>query len=222
MTLFRSPRKIEGRYILFVTFEGIDGSGKSTQTELLAACLEQAGFACLRSFQPGASSLGSAIRSLILNSPQAPCALSEALLFMADRAQHIQECLRPALDEGKIVLCDRYTDSSLAYQGYGSGQDIDTIRQLNDIATGGLRPHLTLLFDLPPQAALARIAPANRMSDRFEREGFAYHERVRAGYLELAKAAPERFVIIDAMRAKEEIFADVKSVCLGRLEGVHG
>lgn len=227
-TLFRRPKGIElfGLYlrgkILFITFEGIDGSGKSTQIELLAACLEQAGFPYLRSFQPGGSSLGSAIRNLILNSHKAPCALSEALLFMADRAQHVYENIRPALDEGKIVLCDRYTDSSLAYQGCGSGQDMDTIRQLNDIATAGLRPHLTLLFDLSPQAALARISSANRMDDRFEREDLAYHERVRAGYLTLAKAEPERFVIIDAMRPREEVFADVRSVSLRRLEGLHG
>jgi len=141
---------------------------------------------------------------------------------MADRAQHVYENIRPALNEGQIVLCDRYTDSSLAYQGYGSGQDIGVIRQLNDIATAGLRPHLTLLFDLSPQAALARISPANRMDDRFEREDIAYHERVRAGYLAIARAEPERFVIIDAMRPREEVFADVRSVSLKRLEGLHG
>jgi dTMP kinase len=141
---------------------------------------------------------------------------------MADRAQHVYENIRPALDEGKIVLCDRYTDSSLAYQGYGSGQDIAVIQQLNGIATAGLRPSLTLLFDLPPQAALARISPASRMDDRFEREDLAYHERVRAGYLAIAGAAPDRFVIIDAMRPREEVFADVRSVSLKRLEGLHG
>ena len=203
---------------MFITFEGIDGCGKTTQAKLLAAGLGQTGRPCLQTYQPGASSLGVSIRSLILHAEVAPAALTEAMLFMADRGQHVHECLRPALLEGKIVLCDRYTDSTLAYQGYGSGQNIETLRLLNTIATGGLIPDLTLLFDISPQEAAGRRSKSVRQNDRFEREDFSFHERVRTGYRTLAQAEPARFVIIDAARAREEIFAEVSRVTFARLE----
>jgi len=201
---------------VFITFEGIDGCGKSTQAKLLAAGLGQAGIPCLETHQPGGSSLGGAIRSLLLDARKAPSALTEALLFMADRGQHVHECLRPALLEGRVVLCDRYTDSTLAYQGYGSGQDIGILRTLNTIATGALIPDLTFLFDISPKEAAARRS--NRQDDRFEREDFAFHDRVRAGYLSLARAEPERFVIIDAARTREDVSADVRRACSERME----
>jgi dTMP kinase len=203
---------------LFITFEGIDGCGKTTQAEFLAAELRRNGYPCLQTYQPGASSLGPPIRSLILNANTAPCALTEAMLFMADRGQHVHECLRPALLKGTIVLCDRYIDSTLAYQGYGSGQDIETLRQLNTIATAGLVPDLTFLFDIPPEKAAARRSAAGLQNDRFEREGFPFHGRVRAGYLALAQAEPARFVIIDAARAREEIFTEIRHITFARLE----
>ena len=140
---------------------------------------------------------------------------------MADRGQHVYECIRPALNEGKVVLCDRYIDSTLAYQGYGSGQDIEVLRQLNTIATAALMPDLTLLFDLPPAEAGMRRFGAGLQNDRFEREDLSFHERVRAGYLALAQAEPARFVIIDAARAREAVFDDVRRIAFARLGAAH-
>jgi dTMP kinase len=138
------------------------------------------------------------------------------LLYAADRAQHVEQLVRPALAQGSIVLCDRYTDSTLAYQGYGRGLDLALIAQLNTIATGGLRPDLTLLLDLPPAEGLARVR-ASRRVDRLEVEALAFHERLRAGYMELAAAEPRRFVVVDAAQPAERVQRALREALVDRL-----
>jgi dTMP kinase len=186
---------------VLITLEGGEGSGKTTQAKGLAGALKERGHAVCLTREPGGTELGQAVLRL-LESDQAPTPLAELLLFMADRAQHMREVIEPALLAGKIVVCDRFTDSTVAYQGYGRGLDITLIRRLNDEATGGLRPEVTLLLDLPPGIGLAR---EGAQLDVTGRESLEFHERVRDGFLAIAKGEPERFVVIDATRAPEEV-----------------
>ncbi len=206
--------------IRFITFEGGDGTGKSTQLQALESYLSKRGKTCLATREPGGTSLGKFIRRLLLEVGKQPITSpTELFLYLADRAQHIQEIIAPALAQGKIVLCDRHTDSTLAYQGYGRGIDIDLLRRLNDMASGGIKPDLTLLFDCPVEIALSRIAQRHfqaasdeQPEDRFEREELEFHQRVRAGFLELARAEPKRFHVIDASRAVAEVTHEIKSI----------
>ena len=206
--------------IRFITFEGGDGTGKSTQLQALESYLSKRGKTCLATREPGGTSLGKFIRRLLLEVGKQPITSpTELFLYLADRAQHIQEIIAPALAQGKIVLCDRHTDSTLAYQGYGRGIDIDLLRRLNDMASGGIKPDLTLLFDCPVESALSRIAQRHfqaasdeQPEDRFEREELEFHQRVRAGFLELARAEPKRFRVIDASRAVAEVTHEIKSI----------
>jgi len=186
---------------LFITLEGGEGSGKSTQAQALAAALEKRGYSVYLTHEPGGTELGRAIQSM-LEADQAPTPIAELLLFVADRAQHVHEVIAPALAGGKIVVCDRFSDSTLAYQGFGRGLDIGLIRRLNDEATGGLKPDVTLLLDLRPEAGLAR---EGAQLDVTGRESLEFHERVREGFLALAREEPERFVVIDATLEPEEI-----------------
>lgn len=195
-----------------VTFEGGEGSGKTTQIKLAADWLKECGIPVLSTAEPGGTPLGRKIRGILLN--RGSCAIgteAELLLFAAARAQHVQEAILPALQAGQWVLCDRFTDATLAYQGFGRGFDAAFIRTLNAFSTGSLKPALTLLFDLPVEAGLARAKKrtARRGSeaaeDRFEQENPTFHERIRNGYLTLAAAEPDRFRIIDGAADVREI-----------------
>lgn len=182
---------------LFVTFEGIDGSGKSTQMELCAKALEAAGHSVVLTRNPGGTEFGLELRQILLHSTKTVYPLSELLLFIADRAQHMDEVVFPALQAGNIILCDRHMDSTLAYQGYGRGLDLNTIRELNHIAIQGRLPDLTLLFDGDP-AILAKRVNHRGQADRMEQEKAEFHHRVREGFLALAAEAPKRITVLDA------------------------
>jgi dTMP kinase len=205
--------------IRFITFEGGDGSGKTTQLKALESYLAARGKSCLSTREPGGTSLGEHIRQVLLEVGQQPItSATELFLYLADRAQHIHEVIIPALDQGKIVLCDRHTDSTLAYQGYGRGIDLGLLRSLNDIASQGIKPDLTLLFDCPVEIGLSRTAQrqstaaSGRSEDRFEREKIEFHERIRVGFLELARAEPDRFRIINAAGSAEEVTQEIKNI----------
>ncbi|MDV3222409.1 dTMP kinase [Intrasporangium sp.] len=192
---------------LFVCFEGGDGAGKSTQVRLLAEALERAGRDVLVTRQPGGTPLGARIRELVLHgdhvSPRA-----EALLFAADKAHHVDELIRPALAGGRVVVIDRYTDSSIAYQGAGRDLGADEIRQLQHWAVGGLFPDLTVLLDVAPEVGRARRGDVH---DRLESEADAFHAAVRQGFLDLAAREPDRYVVVDAALPPEEIHDRVMS-----------
>jgi dTMP kinase len=184
----------------FITVDGPDGGGKTTQAERLAAYLRDRGVPVHLTREPGGTWLGERIRDLLLErtgstAPTDP--LADAMLFDAARRQLVQEVIRPSMDAGETVICARFTDSTLAYQGYGAGLDIDVLRRLNDLTTGGLRPDLTIILDVPVEAGLARKAPGD--VTRFEAEfDLAFHHRVRQGFLTLAAAEPDRIAVIDA------------------------
>ncbi len=206
--------------IRFITFEGGDGTGKTTQLKALGSHLQGKGRSCVSTREPGGTSLGKLIRQVLLEVGKQPIASpTELFLYLADRAQHVQEVILPAIDGGKIVLCDRYTDSTLAYQGYGRGIDLDLLRQLNEFANRGVKPDLTLLLDCPVELGLSRTAQrqsnagsARSREDRFEREKVEFHEKVRAGFLAMARAEPERFRIIDASGSVEQVSREIQNV----------
>lgn len=186
----------------FITLEGGDGSGKTTQVRMLSDRLRAGLFPHIMTREPGGTSSGAAMRALLLE-PRTPALAPEAelLLYAADRAQHVREVVEPALDAGFAVICDRYVDATVAYQGYGRGLDLGIIADLNRIATGGRMPHLTIVFDLDVDAAaerLARRAGTGEALTRFDLERREFRERVRAGYLRIAEAEPERVRVVDA------------------------
>jgi len=197
---------------LFITLEGGDGVGKTTQQALLAERLRQEGYACLCAREPGGTALGKALRDLLLYGDPLN-RTTELLLCAADRAEHVSKVIAPALAAGQVVVCDRFTDSTLAYQGYGRGLDFGKIRQLNHLATGGLQPHLTLWLDLPPEVGLAR----KRIPDRLEQERLEFHRRVYQGFQVLAASEPQRIVRIDAEGSPAEVAARIWSVVESRL-----
>jgi len=206
--------------IRLVTFEGGDGTGKSTQIHALESYLGKAGRSCMVTREPGGTALGTAIRKVLLEVGEHAIASStELFLYLADRSQHVHEIILPAIGAGKIVLCDRFTDSTLAYQGYGRGLDLARLRQLNDMASGETRPDLTFLLDCPVEFGLARtalrraqFATGAGQEDRFEREEIDFHQKVRAGFLELARAEPKRFRVIDASQPIEEVSAAIRRI----------
>jgi dTMP kinase len=184
---------------MFVTIEGIEGSGKSTLLSGLAARLAALGRKVFMTRQPGGTAVGVEIRKIVLAAPGTVLAASaEALLMAADRAQHVAESIAPQLAAGAVVLCDRYTDSTIAYQGYGRGLDLTVLATLNEIATGGLHPNLTFLIDIPVDVSRRRVAERKGVLDRMEAEDAAFHERVRDGFLKIAALAP-RFHVLDGM-----------------------
>lgn len=196
---------------LFISFEGIDGVGKSTQADLLEEFLSQNGRDVVRTLEPGGTELGQEIRHLLLHRKGDVAPRAEALLYAADRAHHVATKIRPALAEGKVVLIDRYLDSSVAYQGAGRDLDRKEIRDLSLWATGGLLPQLTVLLDLDPEQARARRDQTGNEPDRLEREKLDFFTAVREGYLELAAAEPERFLVVDASASKDEIQAQIRA-----------
>lgn len=185
----------------FITLEGPEGSGKSTQSKLLANVLIGKGFEVVVTAEPGGDPVAQEIRTILLHSKDAIVPEAELLLYLASRAQHVQHIVRPALESGAIVISDRYADSSFAYQGYARGIDLDALRRLNDFATGGLVPDLTLLLDIPVEFGLERQQDKNR----FEAESVEFHQKVRNGFHELAKMEPERWVIIDAQGTVDSV-----------------
>ncbi len=187
---------------LLVSLEGIDGCGKSTQIELLQNKLNQSGIAFVSVREPGGTAVGEGIRQVLLQSSYSLTSEAELLLYMAARAELSRQIIIPSLMEGKVVFCDRFTDSTLAYQGYGAGLDLQWIRQLNHKATGGRLPDLTFLLDLSVQEAAAR---RGGNPDRMEKKNFHYHRRVQRGYLEIARQEPERVVVVDAKASKEKL-----------------
>lgn len=193
---------------LFITFEGIDGSGKSTQLALCAEALQTDGHGVVVTRNPGGTPFGLELREILLHSKQTVFPVSELLLFIADRAQHMDEVVFPALAAGKIVLCDRHIDSTLAYQGYGRGISIETIRELNQIAIQGKKPDLTLLFDAEPDV-LARRVTQRGQADRLEGEKAEFHRKVREGFLDLAGQEPERIRVLNALESQESLHRQV-------------
>lgn len=191
---------------LFITFEGADGCGKTTQLMLLAKYLKAQGREVVVTREPGARGLGEKIREILLNYDGEVSSRAEAFMFLADRAQHIDVIVNPAIKSGKIVLCDRHTDSSVAYQGYGRRLDIDEIKRLNFIATNGKKPDMTLIFDIDVETSMARVGDTK---DRMESAGIEFFNRVRNGYLEIAKQEPNRVKVLDASMSIEEIHKNV-------------
>lgn len=191
---------------LFITFEGADGCGKTTQLMLLTKYLKAQGREVVVTREPGARGLGEKIREILLNYDGEVSSRAEAFMFLADRAQHIDVIVNPAIKSGKIVLCDRHTDSSVAYQGYGRRLDIDEIKRLNSIATNGKKPDMTLIFDIDVETSMARVGDTK---DRMESAGIEFFNRVRNGYLEIAKQEPNRVKVLDASKSIEEIHKNV-------------
>jgi dTMP kinase len=195
---------------VLITFEGVEGSGKSTQMRRLERWLRREGYRPEITREPDGTALGAAVRRLFERPRAKPQPLAEMFLFMAARQQHVLQKIRPWLRAGRVVLCDRYTDATVAYQGYGRGVDPQLIREMNMHATGGVFPDLTLLFDLDPALGFRRIGA--RRLDHFEREKLAFHRRVRRGYLEIMRAEPKRMRRIDASGAPAAVERQVRAI----------
>ena len=195
---------------MFITFEGPEGSGKTTQLQRVAEALRAAGVDCIVTKEPGGTPLADQIRAILLHSQNSMDRLTELLLYAASRRQHVVEVIRPALERGAVVLCDRFTDATLAYQGFGRLLDLDRLRGLNAWVTDSLIPNLTLLFDIEEEEGLRRArsrnAVATRDEGRFEAEDVRFHRRVREGYLALATAEPRRFAIIDGSGSIDAVY----------------
>lgn len=204
----------------FITFEGVEGSGKTTQARRLGADLVARGLTVCLTGEPDGTPLGLAVRALLEADGVGRTPLAETFLFLAARQQHVAQVLRPALERGELVISDRYLDATTAYQGYGRGVDVQAINELNLVATGGVLPDLTLVLDLPAAAGIARIA--GRTHDSFERLGPAFHERVRQGYRELAQVEQKRIVVISADRVVADVARDISRIVEERLGGFLG
>ena len=204
---------------MFLTLEGIEGSGKTTQIDNICRFLENKGHNCVITREPGGTKIGRKIRSILLdpeNKGMEP--MAELLLYFSDRVEHVKKLIKPALAEGKTVICDRYFDATLVYQGYARGLDIKLITRLHELVLEGLKPDITLLLDLSPETGLSRaweqIGNGSRSGDetRFEKEALSFHKKIRAGYLELARLEPQRFRVIDASQEKNKVQMDIEKV----------
>ncbi len=211
-----------------ITFEGIEGSGKTTQIKLVGDYLARQRIPCVVTREPAGTDIGGKIGNILFNREHFQmCPEAELFLFCAARAQHVREVIRPALEEGKVVLCDRFSDATFAYQGAGRGLDGQIIRQVNDYASQLLKPDLTLLFDLPVEIGLIRATKRNDSArqpsavDRFEKENMDFHRRIREGYLALMKQEPKRFRFIDAGRDVDTIQKEVRRHILAFLKAEH-
>ena len=203
---------------MFITLEGPEGSGKTSQIPALSAFISTRGYDVLVTREPGGTDVGDQIREVLMNLKNVSIVpRTEILLFQAARAQHVEEVIRPALAAGKVVICDRFGDSTLAYQGYGHDTDLEKLQYLVNYATGGLRPDLTLLLDIPVKDGLKRKVDNDSEWNRLDAYAEAFHRRVRQGYLTLAAAEPERWAIIDATRDKEQVQKLMQQAVLDRL-----
>ncbi|MBD3390458.1 MAG: dTMP kinase [Chitinivibrionales bacterium] len=201
---------------LFITFEGIDGCGKSTQLRAACSHVEGKGFACVTTREPGGTPIGENIRELLLSREYGEmCNAGELLLYLAARAQHVAEKIRPAIASGAVVLCDRFQEATFAYQGYGRGYDVATLERLNEFATAGLAPDHTFVFDVSVPTGQKRLRQAGKEPDRLEGGAREFHERTREGYRALARAHPERMSLLDAERPAEKVAGDVAAVLDG-------
>ena len=209
---------------MFIAFEGPEGSGKTTQLQRLAESLRARGREVVTTKEPGGTPLADRIRAILLHPESSMDSLTELLLYAASRRQNVVEVIRPALNRGAIVLCDRFTDATLAYQGFGRRLDLDRLRTINAWVTDSLNPDVTLLFDIDErvglQRARSRNASVQNEEGRLEAENVAFHRRVREGYLALAVAEPERFVTIDAAGTIEEVWERVTAALRGRMPEV--
>jgi len=203
---------------MFITFEGPEGSGKTGQIALLTEYLREQGYSVLATREPGGTPIGDQIREILSNVDNtAMKPRTEILLFQASRAQLVEQLILPSLSEGKIVLCDRYADSTIAYQGYGHRVDLEQLRQIVRFATGGLTPDLTLLLDVDVEVGLKRRASAGDWN-RLDAYAVAFHKRVREGYHQLAKQEPERWVIVDAGQPFDDVQSDIRKIVLDYLK----
>ncbi len=203
---------------MFITVEGIEGSGKSTLIQNLQKHYQELGTEIIVTREPGGSKLGQELRKIILNQNTKICSNAELYLFLADRAQHVNDIIKPYLDQGRIIICDRYIDSTYAYQGYGRGLDLNTLKMLNMHATNNLLPNLTFLLDLNPEIGLFRAKSRNILENltesegRFEAEQLHFHNKIRQGFLELASFEPQRIKILDASLSPTDILENAKQI----------
>jgi len=209
---------------MFVTLEGIEGCGKSTQSRMIREYLESRGMKVTPTLEPGGSTLGTTLRQILLDPKNDDITgLTELFLYLADRSQHVSSLIRPALDRGEVVLCDRFADSTVVYQGYGRGLDPRLLHQLNEVAVDATWPDLTLLLDLDPEIGLKRALTRNLQENkhategRFEAESLAFHSRIREGYLTWAALNRERFVVVDAAGSVENTFEAIREAIDSRL-----
>lgn len=200
----------------FITFEGADGCGKTTQINLLDEYCQEYNIPTLLTREPGSRGLGVKLREILLNYEGDVSPTCESFLFLADRAQHVDCIIKPAIEDGKIVLCDRHIDSTVAYQGYGRGLNLEQIHYLNNLATGGMKPDLTFVFDLDVDIAMKRIGSSQ---DRMETSGIDFFNRVRNGYLELAKQEPERIKVIDSSQSIERVHKKLVEIIKNEYSG---
>ena len=206
---------------MLITFEGIEGSGKTTQAELLHTYLKKKGYDVIKTREPGGTGLGEALRDVLLRKELRVFPLAELLVFMAVRAQHMEEVISPALAEGKIVLCDRFVDATYAYQGYGRSIDLGIIETFNRLVTKGVRPNLTILLDCDVDLAFKRKRAENQQMDRFERESSSFHQKIREAYLKLSEEDSKRFFVIDPNLDVEGAHRTIREKVEGLLES-HG
>ncbi|HUL21388.1 MAG TPA: dTMP kinase [Thermodesulfobacteriota bacterium] len=203
---------------LFITFEGVEGSGKTTQIQHLKKYLTQKGIRCKVTREPGGCSIGEKIRKILLNPDHREMVpMTELLLYEAARAQHVMETIKPFVEKEGVVLCDRFSDATLAYQGFGRGIDLKWIQRLNHIASQGIRPNVTFLLDCPSDVGLKRAIQRNRTlkqerEERFEREEIQFHRRVRKGYLAIARKEPRRVKVIDTRQGEEKVFEKIQKI----------
>ncbi len=203
---------------MFITFEGVEGGGKTSQIALLAEFLQEQGFSVITTRQPGGTAIGQQIRNCLHDvANTAMTSKAEILLYAADRAQHVGEIIQPALAEGKIVICDRYTDSTMAYQGYGRGLDRDTLAWINQFATGGLQPTLTFLLDVDIETGLQRRRMGDLEMNRMDQQTIDFYTRVKEGFSQLVQAEPERWLVIDANRPLRVVQEALQKSLLPRL-----
>jgi dTMP kinase len=210
---------------LFITFEGVEGSGKTTQIQRLKKYLTQKGIPCKVTREPGGCSIGERIRKILLNPDHREMIpATELLLYEAARAQHVIEVIKPFIEKEGVVLCDRFIDATLAYQGYGRGLDLKWIQRLNRLSSQGIRPDVTFLLDCPSDVGLKRAIQRNRTlkqekEERFEREEIQFHQRVRKGYLAIARKEPRRVKVIDTREGEEKVFEKIQKIVDNLISG---
>jgi dTMP kinase len=200
-----------------ITFEGGEGCGKSTHSKELKKYLEMMGLDVVLTMEPGSTALGRKIRSLLLSPSTSLDTYTELMLFAADRIEHVEQVILPALKKGKVVVCDRFTDSTLAYQIAGRGLPEDVVRYVNFISSKGIVPDLTVILDVDPEVGIKRAGGVSGKRDRFEKQDLRFHKRVRDAYLKIAKGNPERAYVIDSLRKKEEVWEDLIALVRNKL-----